>query len=259
MITTIDGEGNKTYHWKCQYCDFKLLSKQFSAAKARIHLTGDVQLRSGLINQVCTSSPTEVMCQMSAMIAAKRDRRTLKAASRSHKRELTNATMRADAGKKQTTIDTYAPPATSTSVDQALGEMFFGLSIAPNKANSPLFTKAIDAVKAAPRLYKPPNSNKLSNDILEVLNTKYRAQQRDYLEQKTPLGRAITGDGATILGNKLINFLCLDRMKGTMLMSVINCDKRLEDGAKVDTPYLASELLKVLGRVGHVPLLSNCL
>ena len=80
MITTIDGEGNKTYHWKCQYCDFKLLSKQFSAAKARIHLTGDVHLRSGLINQVCTSSPTEVMCQMSAMIAAKRDRRTLKAA-----------------------------------------------------------------------------------------------------------------------------------------------------------------------------------
>jgi len=61
------------------------------------------------------------------------------------------------------------------------------------------------------------------------------------------LGRAITGDGATILGNKLINFLCLDRMKGTMLMSVINCDKRLEDGAKVDTLYLASELLKVLG------------
>ena len=155
--------------------------------------------------------------------------------------------MRADVGKKQTMMEPYAPQATSTAIDQALREMFFGLSIAPNKANSPLFTRAIDAVKAAPRLYEPPNSNKLSNDILEVLNTKYRAQQRDYLEQKTPLGRAITGDGATILGNKLINFLCLDRMKGTMLMSVINCEKRLEDGAKVDTPYIATECMKVLG------------
>ena len=97
----------------------------------------------------------------------------------------------------------------------------------------------------------------MSNDILETLNTKYRAQQRDYLEQKTTLGRAITGDGATILGNKLINFLCLDWINGTMLMSVINCDKRLEDGAKVDTPYIAKELLKVLGGVGHVPFSSS--
>jgi hypothetical protein len=192
------------------------------------------------------------MAQMSAMVAAKKDKRTLKAAARQHKRELTNATMRADAGKKQTMIDTFAPPATSTAVDAALGELFFGLSIAPNKANSPLFTKAIDSIKAAPRLYKPPNSNKLTNEILDALHSKYRTQQRDYLSQQTPMGRAVTGDGATILGNKLINFLCLDRMKGTMLMSVINCEKRLEDGAKVDTPYISKELQKVLARVGHV-------
>ena len=96
------------------------------------------------------------------------------------------------------------------------------MSIAPNKANSPLFKKAIGAVKAAPRLYKPPASDKLSNDILDTLHNKYRGQQRDYLEQSTELGRAITGDGATILGNKLINFLCFDRMKRLMLMSVIN-------------------------------------
>ena len=67
----------------------------------------------------------------------------------------------------------------------------------------------------------------------------YCGQQRDYLEQSIGLGRAITGGGASTLGNKLINFLCLDRMKEIMLMAVINCDKKLEDGAEVDAPSIA--------------------
>ena len=106
-------------------------------------------------------------------------------------------------------------------------------------------------------MYKPPDSAKVSNDILGTLHNKYRGQQRDYLEQSTGLGRAITDDGATILSNKLINFLCLNQMKGMMLLPVINCDKRLEDGAKVDTLYIARELQKVLGRVGHVILMPS--
>ena len=134
---------------------------------------------------------------------------------------------------------------------------FLGLDIAPNKANSPLCKKAIDAVGAAPRLYKPPTSGRLSNDILDALHNKYRGQQRDYLEQSTGLGRAITGDGATILGNKLINFLCPDRMKETMLISKLNRNRMLEDGAKVETPCITKELLGALGRVEHMILLPS--
>ena len=105
MIETIDGEGNKTFHWQFRYCSFKLPSKHFSAVKARIHLSGDVHLRSGLINQVCMSSPTAVMAQMSTMIVKKKDSHVLKAAVRLHKCELQNATMRAgDISKKQATM-----------------------------------------------------------------------------------------------------------------------------------------------------------
>ena len=103
---------------------------------------------------------------------------------------------------------------------------------------------------------RPLTIKKLFNDILDAFNNKYHTQQKGYLDQKITLGRAITGDGATVLGNKLINFLCLHHMKEMMLMSIINCDKRLKDGAKVDTPYIAKELLKILGRVRHVPFSS---
>ena len=74
--------------------------------------------------------------------------------------------------KKQVTMESYAPKATSTAVDQAIGEFFYGLSIAPHKADDSMFKNAIDAVKPAPRLYVPPNSAKLSNDILEILHNK---------------------------------------------------------------------------------------
>ena len=106
-------------------------------------------------------------------------------------------------------MKSYAPKATITAVDQAVSEFFYGLSIAPHKANAPLFKNRIDAVEDASCLYVPPKSAQLSNDILEMLHSKYCDQQRDYLEQSAGLGRAITCDGATILGNTLINFLCI--------------------------------------------------
>ena len=58
-----------------------------------------------------------------------------------------------------------------------------------------------------------------------------------------------------VLGNKLINFFCLNRMKGMMLVSIINCNKRLKDGAEVDSPYIATELPKVFAQVGHMILM----
>ena len=79
----------------------------------------------------------------------------------------------------------------------------------------------------------------------------------NYLDQTTGLGRAITGDGAMILGNKLIDFPCLDWMKGTILMPMVNCNKMFKDGAKADTPYIAKWPQKVLGRVGHMIILQS--
>ena len=78
------------------------------------------------------------MSQMSAMIAKKKDTHVLKEAVGSHKHELKNATMRAgDTSKKQVMMEAYAPRATSTAVDQALGEMFFWVEHIPKQGQLP--------------------------------------------------------------------------------------------------------------------------
>lgn len=59
-------------HWKCNYYSFKLLSKKFSSAEARIHLSGDVLLRSGLITHVFKNALTQVMSKMHDLIVSKK-------------------------------------------------------------------------------------------------------------------------------------------------------------------------------------------
>ena len=93
MIETNYGEGNRIFYWQCQYCPFKLLSKQFNATTARIHSSGDLHRCSELINQVCMQLPIAVVAQTSVVIKKKKDAHVLKAAYRLHKHELLNATM----------------------------------------------------------------------------------------------------------------------------------------------------------------------
>ena len=102
----------------------------------------------------------------------------------------------------------------------------------------------MDALKATLCLDVPPNNAKSSYVIPDTCHNKYCGQQRDYLELSKGLVRAITGGGATVLDYKLSNYLRFNRMTDIMLMSVINCDMKLEDCAKLNTPYITTELLK---------------
>ena len=80
------------------------------------------------------NSPTIVMSHMSMMATQEKDLFLLKAPVRSHKQELQNSTMRAhNIGKKQATMEAYTPKATSTAVDQALGETFFCVEHSPKQ------------------------------------------------------------------------------------------------------------------------------
>ena len=63
-------------------------------------------------------------------------------------------------------------------------------------------------------------------------------------------GRAIVGDGATILGNKFINFLIHEHGKGVMLASIKDCSKRLAETGTIDAKYIAHEMLKVIKSCG---------
>ena len=128
----VDLEGNATAHWKCNYCNFKLLSKQFSSVKAYIHLSGDGALRRGLITRVCEAAQTQVMSEMQQLIIAKKKTLAAKPNKQLHKHEMIGATKRtAISPKKKITLVNIVLDCTAIDVNLKLGEMSFGLDIPP--------------------------------------------------------------------------------------------------------------------------------
>ena len=67
-----------------------------------------------------------------------------------------------------------------------------------------------------------------------------------FFKGKTGFGRAITGDGATILGTKFINFLCHEHGRGAMLCHLKDCSERLLEVGTVEATFIAHELIKAI-------------
>ena len=67
--------GRTKYYWRCQFCNFTLGGKNFANAKARIHLSGDNALRTGLISAVCPNAPDDVKKKFSDLEREKRQQR----------------------------------------------------------------------------------------------------------------------------------------------------------------------------------------
>ena len=66
MITETQN-GVVSYYWKCMYCGWKVGGKYFQNKKARVHLSGDPDLRNGLITEVYQKAP-EVVKQEFALL-----------------------------------------------------------------------------------------------------------------------------------------------------------------------------------------------
>ena len=109
--------------------------------------------------------------------------------------------------------------------------------------------------------YKGPDRHKLFGKILDDLHGKCIVEQRKFLEQRTGYGRALTGDGATILGTKFINFLVHEFGKGVMLCRVKDCTQRLQEVGAVQATFIAHEMINALRYVALVNyyLFSCCL
>ena len=83
--------GKTSYYWECMHCQWRMGGKVFQNAKARIHLSGDVRLRTGIINTVCKNAPKEVMEQFAKLERTKRKEKNLKLISRKRASELLHA------------------------------------------------------------------------------------------------------------------------------------------------------------------------
>ena len=79
--------------------------------------------------------------------------------------------------------------------------------------------------------------------VLDDLYQMYREEQQEFFRSKNGYGRALTGDGATILGTKFINFLCHELGKGAMLCRIRDCTARLLEVGMVEATYIAHEMI----------------
>ena len=91
--------------------------------------------------------------------------------------------------------------------------------------------------------YKGPDRHKLYGTILDSLYAKFGAEQLQFFRTRNGYGRALVGDGATILRTKFINFLCYELGKGTMLCRIRDCTPRLAEVGEVAATYIAHEMI----------------
>ena len=94
--------------------------------------------------------------------------------------------------------------------------------------------------------YKGPYRQKLFGSCLDRLYSKYTAEQKAFLCNRKGFGRAITGDGATIMGTKFINFLVHEFGKGTMLINIHDCTERLVEVGTIDSTYIANKMIEAI-------------
>lgn len=139
--------GKQTWYWECMHCHWKMGGKVFQNAKARIHLSGDVNLRTGIITVVCDKAPTKVMAEFSELERQKRKEKVLKMKSRKRAAELLQQNSPAKRGKSQQKLPFAKAIVSDEDVDSAWARVFFGLDMAAHKISHPLFRSAIAATK----------------------------------------------------------------------------------------------------------------
>ena len=151
LKTEVSG-GKTRYFWRCNFCKHEIGDKSFPNAKARVHLSGDVTLKTGLISVLCPKAPSDVKEQFALLEKTRRLQRAAKQRSRKRGLEL----MQSSPALQTTTPKRCRQrkllfPVTSNlpdeDVNDAWGRAFFGLDIAANKLADPLFREAIHATK----------------------------------------------------------------------------------------------------------------
>ena len=217
----------------------------FQNAKSRIHLSGDVRLRTDIINTVCKNAPKEVMDQFAKLERTKRKEKNLKLISRKRASELLHASP-AKKRKAQGTLPFHKDEMSDDEVDSEWALAFFGLDIAPHKISHPLFRSAIATTKRSKRKYKGSSRQKLFGPVLTRLHATYLYEQKAFLTQNTGFGRAITGDSATIMGTKYMNFLVHDYGKGVMLVNIRDCTTRLVEVGSIESTYIAHHMMNAI-------------
>lgn len=157
-LITKQFRGKTTYSWACNFCGFELGGQTLPNRKARIHLSGNPELRDGTISQVCPKAPDKIKKQFTDIELQKRKDKVEEAVSRKRAAELMAASpeyvakkKRPLSSKKQSTLGfTRLGSLKANEVDDAWTRCFCALDMAPHKIESSFFKAALEATKNSP-------------------------------------------------------------------------------------------------------------
>ena len=94
--------------------------------------------------------------------------------------------------------------------------------------------------------YKCLSRQNLYGKVLDRLHAKCLIEQQQFLKTDNGYGRALTGDGATIMGIKFINFLVHQLGKGVMLVNIKDCSERLAEVGTIDATFIGHNILRAI-------------
>ena len=147
LITAIIG-GTAKYYWRCEFCNWELGGKCFVNAKARIHLSGDPQLKNGQVVNLCTKAPDEIKQKFAKLERQKRQDKQQREMTRKRGLELMQSPVNKRRKSRQITLlFKSSQTLTDREVDDAWGLTCFGLDIPPNKLSDPLFKDVFHATQ----------------------------------------------------------------------------------------------------------------
>jgi hypothetical protein len=141
--------------------------------------------------------------------------------------------------------------ANSSNLSSAISDMVFGDGLPFCFVNSPRFQRVLEMAKKAPAAYKAPDRHALSDMYLpESHATRVRDTEVTIRRYLPTFGASVISDGATIMGNPLLNVL-IGTPLGFFLEKLVDCTDALAKGASKDAHFLTHEVSPVFKKYGE--------
>ena len=147
LFTETTGGDKIRYFWRCEFCNWELGGQNFQNSKARVHLSGADELRNGMISNLCVEAPPEVREKFKALELAKRKEAKEKKSKRKRANELLQRQKKKAKKAGQSTLGFGPTCVGDDEVDDAWGEVFFGLDMPVAKLKTDLWRYAIELTK----------------------------------------------------------------------------------------------------------------
>lgn len=247
-ITDVKGRPQKVT-WKCDHCGKHIISGQFKAATARVHLAAEE--RNGLCANLCDSKDDGAQARREQFrtlikeLKEKKDRlfrERKQQQTRLQKREadaVASVVAKKRAKFKQPKLKCFLKENNAAAADHAVAQWAIAHGI-PANAMEGVYWKQMNRKLAnvVASSYKPMYRQKLYDKMLPELKKMAEQELKEHLKHRPDVGRSLTGDGATKSKVPLVNFLVHVPGKGVKLINIIDCTDHLAEGGAKDGMYV---------------------